>query len=103
MLTVSSRSDTHAAASIRGFQSRTARLVVRSTNRPVPRGRLRARRFETSLWCQFGRATASEPMMVSELKDHLDRYREVLATLNVQGDSPARLEDVIGGSEPVTL
>ena len=42
-------------------------------------------------------------MMVSELKDHLDRYREVLATLNVQGDSPARLEDVIGGSEPVTL
>ena len=42
-------------------------------------------------------------MMVSELKDHLDRYREVLATLNEQGDSPARLEDVIGGSESVTL
>ena len=41
--------------------------------------------------------------MVSEMQEYLDRYREVLATLNEQGDSPARLQDVIGGSEPVTL
>jgi len=53
--------------------------------------------------CDASPAIRSEPMMVSELKEYLDRYREVLATLNVPGDSPAQLEDVIGGSEPVTL
>jgi hypothetical protein len=53
--------------------------------------------------CDASPAMRSDPMLVSEMKEHLDRYREVLATLNEQGDSPARLQDVIGGSEPVTL
>ena len=53
--------------------------------------------------CDASPAMRSDPMLVSEIKEHLERYREVLANLNEQGDSPARLQDVIGGSEPVTL
>jgi hypothetical protein len=53
--------------------------------------------------CDASPSMRSDPMLVSEMQEHLGRYREVLATLNVQGDSPAQLQDVIGGSEPVTL
>jgi hypothetical protein len=53
--------------------------------------------------CDASPAMRSDPMLVSEMKEHFERYRGVLSTLNEQGDSPACLQDVIGGSEPVTL
>jgi hypothetical protein len=48
-------------------------------------------------------AMRSDPLLVTELKERLERYREVLTTLHDPGDRPVMLQDVIGGSEPVTL
>jgi hypothetical protein len=45
----------------------------------------------------------SDPVLVSEMKEHLERYREVLATLQEPVGMPVGLQDVLGAPEPVTL
>jgi len=53
--------------------------------------------------CDACPAMRSDPVLVTELKEHLERYREVLAALHEPAESPVMLHDVIGASEPVTL
>jgi hypothetical protein len=53
--------------------------------------------------CDATPAMRSDPVLVREMKEHLERYREVLATLQEPVESPVDLQDVIGASEPVTL
>ncbi|MCX7429905.1 MAG: hypothetical protein NTY17_02675 [Planctomycetia bacterium] len=53
--------------------------------------------------CDASPAMRSDPMLVSEMKEHLERYREVLATLQEPVAMPVGLQDVIGAPEPVTL
>lgn len=53
--------------------------------------------------CDASPAMRSDPLLVSEMKEHLERYREVLATLQEPVAMPVGLQDVIGAPEPVTL
>ena len=53
--------------------------------------------------CDASPAIRSDPVLVSEMKEHLERYREVLTTLQEPVGMPIGLQDVIGGPEPVTL
>ena len=53
--------------------------------------------------CDASPALRSDPVLVSEMKEHLERYREVLAALQEPIESPVGLQDVIGAPEPVTL
>lgn len=53
--------------------------------------------------CDACPAMRSDPVLVAEMKEHLERYRDVLATLHEPVETPVGLQDVIGGSEPVTL
>ena len=41
----------------------------------------------------------SDPLVVSEMKEHLERYHEVLATLQKPVDSPALRQDALKGVE----
>lgn len=45
----------------------------------------------------------SDPLLVSEMNEHLERYREVLATLQEPVDSQGLRQDVLGGLEPISL
>ena len=53
--------------------------------------------------CDESPAMRSDPVLVSEMKEHLERYREVLAALQEPVETPVGLQDVIGAPEPVTL
>jgi hypothetical protein len=53
--------------------------------------------------CEACPQMRSDPLLVEEMKEHLERYHEVLAQLNEPVVAPAQLQDVIGGVEPVTL
>ena len=53
--------------------------------------------------CDASPAMRSDPVLLQELKEHLERYREVLAALQEPVEIPLGLQDVIGAPEPVTL
>jgi len=53
--------------------------------------------------CDASPEMRSDPLLISEMKEHLERYHEVLATLQEPIDSQALLQDVLGGLEPVAL
>lgn len=48
-------------------------------------------------------AVQSDPLLVAEMKEHLERYHEVLATLQAPANNPAVLQEVIGDLEPIAL
>ena len=53
--------------------------------------------------CETSPEMRSDPLLVAEMKEHLERYHEVLATLQAPVNNPAVLQGVIGGLEPITL
>jgi hypothetical protein len=53
--------------------------------------------------CETSPAMRSDPLLVAEMKEHLERYHEVLTTLQAPVNNPAVLQDVIGDLEPIAL
>ena len=53
--------------------------------------------------CDTSPSLQSDPMMVEDMKEHFERYREVLGRLDQPVTSPVMLQDLIGPGQPMTL
>jgi hypothetical protein len=53
--------------------------------------------------CDASPAMRTDPMLVQEIQENLQRYHEVLAQLHEPVASPAAIEDVLGDAKPITL
>jgi hypothetical protein len=53
--------------------------------------------------CDACPSMRSDPLLVAQMQEHLERYREVLAAMQEPAEGPVMLHDVIGAPEPITL